>query len=51
MTADRFAGPADNICEDVDTPTLEGDGSGVYSAFGITYVASLLLSGLTYVMA
>jgi hypothetical protein len=51
MTADRFAGPANNVCEDVDTPTLEGDRSGVYSAFGITYVAGLLLSGVISLMA
>jgi catalase-peroxidase len=51
MTADRFAGPANNICEDVDTPTLDGNGSGMSSASGITYVAGLILSGFIYAMA
>jgi hypothetical protein len=53
MTADRFAGPVDNICDDVDTQTLElkDEVSGANSAFGVTSAAGLLFAGLVYAMA
>jgi hypothetical protein len=53
MTADRFAGPADNACDDVDTRTLELQDavSGANSLFGINPAAGLVLAGFVYAMA
>jgi catalase-peroxidase len=53
MTADRFAGPAANACDDIDTRTLElqDAASGAISSFGVTHAVSLVLAGIVVAMA